>query len=69
MGHVEHQVDHPHRVAPLVVVPGHDLKKVAVEADAGPRVEGAGVGVGDKVAGDNIVFGVAQDSLKNKIEI
>src|SRR4051794_11352150 len=62
--------DHPRhfkalvRVAPLVVVPGHELHERSVERDAGVRIEDRGTRIATEVGGDDLVFGVAQDALQ-----
>ena len=58
LGEVEHLVGE----APLVVVPGDELDKVGVQADAGVRVEDGGVGIGAEVGGDDLLVGVSQDT-------
>src|SRR4051812_3126679 len=52
------------RVAPLVVVPAHQLDEGGVEGDAGVGVEDRGAGVAAEVGGHNLVFRVAQDALE-----
>ena len=36
---------------------------MAIEGNVSPNIEGGGVGVTDKVAGDNLVLSTAQDAL------
>lgn len=50
-------------VTPLVIIPGNQLDKGRRQADAGGGVENGGALVMDEVAGDNGVFGVADDAL------
>ena len=61
--HVGDEVDEAGRVAPLVVVPRHELDKGGGEHDAGGGVEDGGAGLADKVGGDDGVLGVADDAL------
>ena len=58
----DHQIDHARAVAPLVVVPGHDLEEVRVQLDAGAGVVML-LRVADEIAGDDLVFRVAEDAL------
>ena len=58
------EVDATVGVAPFVVVPADELEEFAVELDAGPGVEDAGVGVVDEVGGGDFVLGVGQDALE-----
>src|SRR5690606_15656364 len=51
-------------VAPLVVVPGHQLDEGRVELDAGVGIEDRGAGVAAAVGGDHLVLGVAEDALQ-----
>ena len=57
------EVDHLVGEAPLVVVPGDELDKVAVEGDAGLGVENGGVRVGAEVGGDDLVVNILQNAL------
>ena len=63
LAHVVSELNKSVGVAPLVVVPGDDLHEAGVKLDTSTGVEDGGTGVGDEVAGDNLVFGVAEDSL------
>src|SRR3546814_8007704 len=57
---------HPHhlqalvRIAPLVVVPAHQLDEGGVERDAGFGVAERGAGVAAEMGGDDLVLGVAE---------
>jgi hypothetical protein len=50
-------------VAPLVVVPGHQLHKVFVEGDTCLGIEDGRVGVAVHVGRNNVILSVSQDSL------
>ncbi len=62
--HVDDQVHELVGIAPLVVVPGHDLDEVGVQHDAGARVEDRRARVVDEVGGNHLFLGVAQDALQ-----
>ena len=47
---MDHQVDDAVAVAPLVVVPAHDLEEVGVQFDAGAGVEDGAARVADLTA-------------------
>ena len=70
---VRRGADHAHHlqalvgVAPLVVVPGHDLHEGAVQRDAGVGIEHAGAGLAAEVGGHHLVFGVAQHALQGAL--
>jgi hypothetical protein len=51
-------------VAPLVVVPGDNLDEAGVKRDTSTGVEDGGAGVGDEIAGDNLIVGVAEDTIE-----
>ena len=51
-------------VTPLVVVPGNELDEVRVEGDTSLGIEDGGVVVTVQVSGDNVVLGVAEDTLE-----
>jgi hypothetical protein len=51
-------------VAPLVVVPGDELDEVGVQGDTGLSIEDGGAVVTVQVSGDNVVLGVAKDTLE-----
>src|ERR1700677_4440111 len=51
-------------VAPLVVVPAHELEELAVQLDARTRVKNARVRVVDEVARGDFVLGVGKDALE-----
>ena len=68
LGDVGEQVAHTAGVAPLVVVPADELDEVRVERDAGLGVEDGGVGVAVHVRGDNVVFGVGEDTCVTSIQ-
>jgi len=51
-------------VAPLVVVPGNELDEVGVQGDTGLGIENGGVVITVQVAGDDLVLGVAKDTLE-----
>ena len=58
--HVAGQVQHLVGEAPLVVIPGDELDKVAVEGDTGLGVKDGGVSVGAEVGGDDLVVNVCK---------
>mmetsp|Transcript_6855 Transcript_6855/g.10580 ORF Transcript_6855/g.10580 Transcript_6855/m.10580 type:complete len:260 (+) Transcript_6855:495-1274(+) len=60
--HVEHEIDHPVGVPPLVVVPRHELDEVLRQLDARSGVEDAGAAVADEVGGHDSVLGVPHDA-------
>ena len=62
--HVPDQVHDLVGVAPLVVVPGHDLHEGIGEGDAGLGVEDGGVGIMQEIAGNHGVLGVIQDAFQ-----
>lgn len=51
-------------VAPLVVVPGNQLDEVGVQGNTGLGIEDGRVVITVQVGGDNVVLGVAQDTLE-----
>mmetsp|Transcript_1954 Transcript_1954/g.5401 ORF Transcript_1954/g.5401 Transcript_1954/m.5401 type:complete len:220 (+) Transcript_1954:677-1336(+) len=61
--HVLDEVHHSVGVAPLVVVPGHQLDKVGRQANASLGVEDGALTVADEVGRDDVLVGVAEDSL------
>merc|ERR1711862_705776 len=63
LGHVLDEIDNAARVAPLVVVPGHELHERGVQHDARLGVEGAGDGARLEVGGHESLVAVAQESL------
>ena len=66
-GHVDHKVHHPVAVAQFIVIPGNELDKVVIEGNASSSIEGGGVGVTVKVAGDDLVLSIAQDALEGAL--
>jgi len=60
---VAHQIEHLVAVSPFVVIPGHELDEVVVQAYAGVRVENRGARVGDEIAGDDFILSVAYYTL------
>merc|ERR1712023_194837 len=63
LGHVLDEINHPARVAPLVVVPGHELHERGVQHDARLGIEGAGDGARLEIGGHESLVAVAQESL------
>src|SRR5690606_26466950 len=57
------------RVAPLVVVPGHQLDEGVVELDAGLGVEDRGARVAAEIGGHHLVLGVAEDALQRALAL
>ena len=51
-------------VAGLVIVPRDKLHEVGPQRDAGLGVEDGGEAVGDEVARDDLLLGVAQDACR-----
>src|SRR5687767_3724075 len=51
-------------VAPLVVVPAHELEEAAVQSDATAGVEDRAVRIVDKVTTDHFVGGITEDPLE-----
>lgn len=64
---MDHKVHHLVAIVKCIVIPGNEFDKVVIEANASPGIEGRGVGVTIKVAGDNMVFGIAQDALEETL--
>merc|ERR1719422_473310 len=62
-GHVLDEVDNTTRIAPLIVVPGHELDEGGVNHDAGLRVEGARNGARLEVGGHQILIAIAKETL------
>ncbi|KAF3817921.1 hypothetical protein GH733_014793 [Mirounga leonina] len=62
-GHVNHKAYHPFAVAKFIVIPGNELDTVVTESNASPGIESGRVDVTVEVAGDTLVFSVAQDAL------
>jgi hypothetical protein len=58
------QVTDTSRVSVLVVVPRDELDKVLVERDTGLGVKDGGFGRSDEIGRDELVFGVAEDTLE-----
>src|SRR6185369_11584147 len=69
--HVEDEVDHAVRVAPLVVVPADDLEEALlagqVVLQGGEAVVDGRAVVVDKVAGDDFFVGVAKNALEVRL--
>ena len=62
--HVSDQQQNLVRVAPFIVIPRNELDKGIGQTDARVRVENRGVGVSEKIGGNYLVFGVAEDALQ-----
>jgi hypothetical protein len=62
LGNVCQKVKNTTRVTPLVVVPGDKLNEVVVERDTGFGIEDGGVGVTVQVSGDDLIFGVCENT-------
>mmetsp|Transcript_16067 Transcript_16067/g.50413 ORF Transcript_16067/g.50413 Transcript_16067/m.50413 type:complete len:241 (-) Transcript_16067:129-851(-) len=62
-GHVAGEIDEAVGVAPLIVIPGHELHKRVVQGDARSPVEDGRELAGVEVCGDDVVLGVGQDAL------
>lgn len=63
LGGVGQEIDDTAGVTPLVVVPGDQLHEVGAELDTGVGVEDRGVLVAGEVGGDDLLVGVAEDTL------
>src|SRR5690606_17893811 len=67
--------DHAHHfqalvgIAPLVVVPGHQLDEGGIQRDARVGVEHGGAGLANEVGGDDLVLGVAEDALERALAL
>lgn len=59
--HVANELQYLVGVAPLVIVPAHQLYKAGVEHDTGLLVEDGGAGIADEVAGNQSLIGVARE--------
>ena len=64
VGHEVGEVDHSVGVAPLVVVPGHNLHEAGGQGDACVSVEDRGTRIRGEVLGHDCVLGVAKDTLE-----
>mmetsp|Transcript_7147 Transcript_7147/g.12849 ORF Transcript_7147/g.12849 Transcript_7147/m.12849 type:complete len:400 (+) Transcript_7147:130-1329(+) len=64
-----HHFEHLVRVAPFVVVPGHQLDEGAVQRDAGFGVEDRGARVATEIGRDDLVLGVAQHALERALAL
>ena len=58
------ELEHLVGVTHLVVVPGNDLDEGIGQRDAGLGVEDGGAGIAQEVAGNDILVGVAEDTLQ-----
>lgn len=58
------EVDDTVGVTVFVVIPTDELDKVRVESDAGSGVEDGRVSGGGEIGGDDLIFGVVQNSGK-----
>lgn len=58
-----HKVHHSVAIVKFVVVSENVLDKVVLEGNSSPSIEGGRVGGTVKVAGDNLVLSVAQDTF------
>lgn len=61
------EVDDTVGVAEFVVVPRHDLHEGLAQLDASLGVEYGGAAIANKVSGDDVVLGVAQEALEGSI--
>lgn len=48
----------------ILTIPGDDFDKVGIQGNTSLRIKNARASVADKVVADNLVVGVAQDSLE-----
>ena len=64
---MDYKVHHPVAVAEFIVIPGNELDKVVIEGNASSSIEGGGVGVTVKVAGDNLILTIDQDALEGAL--
>ena len=64
---MDYKVHHPVAVAEFIVIPGNELDKVVIEGNASSSIEGGGVGVTVKVAGDNLVLTIDQDARQGAL--
>ena len=64
LGNVNGKVDQTVGVSKLVVIPRDDLVEVVIEVDAGISINNRASLVTDKILGDDIFVGVAQNSLE-----
>ena len=62
--HMTDKVEKLVGIPDLVVVPRDYLDKGIGESDAGLLVEDLGAGIADEIGGNNVVFGVTEDTLK-----
>ena len=56
-------------VAPLFVIPGHELDEVGVQGDTGTCIEDGRVGVAVQVSGDDLVFSVGDDACEVPLSV
>lgn len=61
--HVLDQVDDTVGVTEFVVVPGDELDESVAQLDSSLGVKDGGVGITNEVSGDDLLFGVVQNSL------
>ena len=67
VGRLTKEVNDTAGVAPFVVVPRDELDEVVVEGDTGLGVEGGGVVVAVEIGGDDVVFGVSEDTYRQML--
>lgn len=61
--HVDHEVHHPVAVTTPIVVPGNEFYKVVIESNASPASKAEEWVSTFKVAADNLVLSVSQDTF------
>src|SRR4051794_32430498 len=66
-GDVLHEVDAAVAVAPLVVIPAHELEELAVQLEAAAGVEDGAVRIVDEVGRDHFITGVGKDALEIRL--
>src|SRR5690554_6729502 len=65
--HVLDQIEHAVAVAPLVVVPAHQLEEVGVQLNACLGIVDARERTGDEIAADDFVLGVPEETLHRRL--
>merc|ERR1719422_1314078 len=61
--HVDRQIDQAIRIAPLVVIPGHQLHKVIIQSNASVHIEDRRGLAANKISRDHFVLCPIQDSF------
>ena len=60
--HMVDEFQHLAGIAPLVIIPGHQLYKPGIEHDTGLLIKDGSTAVADEVAGYQIFIGIAENA-------